>query len=113
LLIANYQTCLKIFILINLLGEEIVAGDDLYGGSDRLLSKVIPKRGIVVKLVFLSPLFFVIQLQVIFYFIKLAMCRRVNTTDLDEVVAAIGPSTKLVWLESPTNPRLQISDIRV
>ncbi|XP_062166947.1 cystathionine beta-lyase, chloroplastic [Alnus glutinosa] len=67
-------------------GEEIVAGDDLYGGSDRLLSKVIPKRGIVVK--------------------------RVNTTDLDEVVAAIGPSTKLVWLESPTNPRLQISDIR-
>ncbi|KAE8125190.1 hypothetical protein FH972_020023 [Carpinus fangiana] len=67
-------------------GEEIVAGDDLYGGSDRLLSKVIPKNGIVVK--------------------------RVNTTDLDEVVAAIGPSTKLVWLESPTNPRLQISDIR-
>lgn len=98
---------------IDILGEEIVAGDDLYGGSDRLLSKVIPKKGIVVKLVFLSPLFFVIQLQVIFNFIKLAMCRRVNTTDLDEVVAAIGPSTKLVWLESPTNPRLQISDIRV
>lgn len=101
------------FQFIDILGEEIVAGDDLYGGSDRLLSKVIPKKGIVVKLVFLSPLFFVIQLQVIFNFIKLAMCRRVNTTDLDEVVAAIGPSTKLVWLESPTNPRLQISDIRV
>lgn len=98
---------------IDILGEEIVAGDDLYGGSDRLLSKVIPKKGVVVKLVFFSPLFFVIQLQVIFNFIKLAMCRRVNTTDLDEVVAAIGPSTKLVWLESPTNPRLQISDIRV
>ncbi|GLT61185.1 hypothetical protein SLA2020_339070 [Shorea laevis] len=29
--------------------EEIVAGDDLYGGSDRLLSKVIPKKGVVVK----------------------------------------------------------------
>ncbi|XP_038885294.1 cystathionine beta-lyase, chloroplastic isoform X1 [Benincasa hispida] len=67
-------------------GEEIVAGDDLYGGSDRLLSQVIPKRGIVVK--------------------------RVNTSDLDEVSSAIGPQTKLVWLESPTNPRLQISDIR-
>ncbi|KAG2687319.1 hypothetical protein I3760_09G045800 [Carya illinoinensis] len=67
-------------------GEEIVAGDDLYGGSDRLLSKVIPKNGIVVK--------------------------RVNTSDLDEVASAIGQQTKLVWLESPTNPRQQISDIR-
>ncbi|GMP97700.1 hypothetical protein CsSME_00045856 [Camellia sinensis var. sinensis] len=67
-------------------GEEIVAGDDIYGGSDRLLSQVIPKTGIVVK--------------------------RVNTTDLDEVASAIGSWTKLVWLESPTNPRQQISDIR-
>ncbi|KAJ0014521.1 hypothetical protein Pint_20078 [Pistacia integerrima] len=33
-------------------GEEIVAGDDLYGGSDRLLSRVTPKAGIVVKLVY-------------------------------------------------------------
>ncbi|XP_010276602.1 PREDICTED: cystathionine beta-lyase, chloroplastic-like [Nelumbo nucifera] len=67
-------------------GEEVVAGEDIYGGSDRLLSQVLPKKGIVVK--------------------------RVNTTDLDEVAAAIGPWTKLVWLESPTNPRQQISDIR-
>ncbi|XP_024975966.1 cystathionine beta-lyase, chloroplastic-like [Cynara cardunculus var. scolymus] len=67
-------------------GEGIVAGEDIYGGSDRLLSRVIPNRGIVVK--------------------------RVNTTDLDEVASAIGPQTKLVWLESPTNPRQQISDIR-
>ncbi|XP_021672977.2 cystathionine beta-lyase, chloroplastic isoform X2 [Hevea brasiliensis] len=67
-------------------GEEIVAGDDLYGGSDRLLSQITPKSGIVVK--------------------------RVNTTNLDEVASAIGPWTKLVWLESPTNPRQQISDIR-
>ncbi|KAI4300869.1 hypothetical protein L6164_034197 [Bauhinia variegata] len=67
-------------------GEEIVAGDDIYGGSDRLLSQVIPKTGVVVK--------------------------RVNTSDLDEVASAIGPWTKLVWLESPTNPRIQISDIR-
>ncbi|KAF7148967.1 hypothetical protein RHSIM_Rhsim03G0041800 [Rhododendron simsii] len=67
-------------------GEEIVAGDDIYGGSDRLLSQVIPKTGVMVK--------------------------RINTTDLDEVASAIGPWTKLVWLESPTNPRQQISDIR-
>ncbi|XP_042503737.1 cystathionine beta-lyase, chloroplastic [Macadamia integrifolia] len=67
-------------------GEEIVAGEDIYGGSDRLLSQVVPKKGVVVK--------------------------RVNTTDLSAVESAIGPWTKLVWLESPTNPRLQISDIR-
>ncbi|OIW11500.1 hypothetical protein TanjilG_26866 [Lupinus angustifolius] len=41
-----------------------------------------------------------------------ALERRVNTSDLNEVASAIGPQTKLVWLESPTNPRLQISDIR-
>ncbi|CAH8384146.1 unnamed protein product [Eruca vesicaria subsp. sativa] len=67
-------------------GEEIVAGDDLCGGSDRLLSQVVPRSGVVVK--------------------------RVNTTSLEEVAAATGPRTKLVWLESPTNPRQQISDIR-
>uniref|UniRef100_A0A803MJ94 cysteine-S-conjugate beta-lyase n=1 Tax=Chenopodium quinoa TaxID=63459 RepID=A0A803MJ94_CHEQI len=66
--------------------QEIVAGDDIYGGSDRLLSQVLPKTGIVVK--------------------------RVNTSDLEEVASAIGPWTKLVWLESPTNPRQQICDIR-
>lgn len=42
----------EISILIMLLsGEEIVAGDDIYGGSDRLLSQVTPKNGVVVKLV--------------------------------------------------------------
>lgn len=33
------------------IGEEILAGDDLYGGADRLLSVVVPKSGVVVKLV--------------------------------------------------------------
>ncbi|WJX11726.1 cysteine-S-conjugate beta-lyase [Trifolium repens] len=67
-------------------GEEILAADDLYGGADRLLSQVVPRSGVLVK--------------------------RVNTSDLNEVASAIGPKTKLVWLESPTNPRIQISDIR-
>uniref|UniRef100_A0A7N0UT12 Cystathionine beta-lyase, chloroplastic n=1 Tax=Kalanchoe fedtschenkoi TaxID=63787 RepID=A0A7N0UT12_KALFE len=67
-------------------GEEIVAGDDLYGGSDRLLSQVVPKGGVVVK--------------------------RVNMADLDQVEEAIGVKTRLVWLESPTNPRMQICDVR-
>ncbi|TVU02667.1 hypothetical protein EJB05_51828, partial [Eragrostis curvula] len=67
-------------------GQEIVAGEDIYGGSDRLLSQVVPRNGIVVK--------------------------RVDTTNISDVASAIGPSTKLVWLESPTNPRQQITDIK-
>lgn len=67
-------------------GQEIVAGEDIYGGSDRLLSQVVPRNGIVVK--------------------------RVDTTKISDVVSAIGPSTRLVWLESPTNPRQQITDIK-
>ncbi|GMY19269.1 cystathionine beta-lyase, chloroplastic-like [Fagus crenata] len=67
-------------------GKEIVAGKDLYGGSYRLLTKIFPERGIVVK--------------------------RVDTSDLVEVASAIGSQTKLVWLESPTNPQQKISDIR-
>ncbi|CAM6083255.1 unnamed protein product [Calypogeia fissa] len=67
-------------------GEEIVVGDDIYGGSDRLLSKIAPKSGVIVK--------------------------RVDMSNVAEVEAAMGPKTKLVWLESPTNPRLMIADIR-
>ncbi|XP_024375089.1 cystathionine beta-lyase, chloroplastic isoform X1 [Physcomitrium patens] len=76
-------------------GQEIVAGDDIYGGSDRLLSQVAPKSGLIVNE----------RLRVFFH-------RRIDTGNLDEVRAAVGPKTKIVWLESPTNPRQMISDIR-
>ncbi|PKA58366.1 Cystathionine beta-lyase, chloroplastic [Apostasia shenzhenica] len=67
-------------------GQEIVAGEDIYGGSDRLLSQVAPRKGIVVK--------------------------RIDTSSLDDVTSAIGPKSKLIWLESPTNPRMHVTDIR-
>lgn len=38
--------------------------------------------------------------------------RRIDTGNLDAVRAAVGPKTRIVWLESPTNPRQMISDIR-
>lgn len=40
-----------IVVLFNFvsIGDELVAGDDLYGGSDRLLSNVVPRSGVVVK----------------------------------------------------------------
>src|ERR1700761_9252881 len=66
-------------------GEEIVACDDLYGGTYRLFSRILTKRGINV--------------------------RYVDFTDLDAVAAAVTSNTRLVYLESPTNPLLQIIDI--
>jgi cystathionine beta-lyase len=66
-------------------GEEILACDDLYGGTYRLFSRILAKRGIHV--------------------------RYVDFTNLNAVADAIGDTTKLVYLESPTNPLLQIIDI--
>ena len=66
-------------------GDEILASDDLYGGSVRLLEQILPRQGISV--------------------------RYVDTTDLSEVELNITPKTKLVLVETPTNPLLRVSDI--
>lgn len=66
-------------------GQEILACDDLYGGTYRLFSRILTKRGINV--------------------------RYVDFTNLDDVAAAISSNTRLIYLESPTNPLLQIIDI--
>ncbi|KAK3239986.1 hypothetical protein CYMTET_50124, partial [Cymbomonas tetramitiformis] len=66
-------------------GEKIVAGDDIYGGTSRLLMSVLPKHGVEVV--------------------------NVDTTDLAAMEQAITADTKLVMLESPTNPRMQVIDI--
>jgi cystathionine beta-lyase len=66
-------------------GEEILAGDDLYGGTTRLLARVAPRQGIRV--------------------------RWVDATDPAEVEAAIGPDTRLLLVETPTNPLLRIVDL--
>jgi len=66
-------------------GDEIIAVDDIYGGAFRLFTQVYAKFGISV--------------------------RYVDTTDVANVVDAITPQTRLIWLETPTNPTLKISDI--
>ncbi|MBK7214612.1 MAG: PLP-dependent transferase [Bacteroidales bacterium] len=66
-------------------GDEIVAIDDIYGGAFRLFSMVYSQFGVNIKYV--------------------------NTQDLAELEKAFTPQTKLVWIESPTNPTLKISDI--
>jgi cysteine-S-conjugate beta-lyase len=66
-------------------GDEILAVDDLYGGAFRLFTQVYEKFGIKLN--------------------------QVDTTDVVNVFNAITPNTKLIWLETPTNPTLKISDI--
>ncbi|RFM32855.1 trans-sulfuration enzyme family protein [Chitinophaga silvisoli] len=66
-------------------GDEIIAVDDIYGGAFRLFDKVYRKFGINVTYV--------------------------DTSDVQNVLDAITPATKLIWLETPTNPTLKISDI--
>jgi len=67
-------------------GDEIIAGDDLYGGTVRLLDRIRQRQGVSV--------------------------RYSDTTDLNSVRAALTSRTKLILLETPTNPLFRISDIR-
>jgi len=67
-------------------GDHIVAGDDLYGGSYRLFDKVLQKSN---------------GLDFTF----------VDTTNPEAVEAALRPETKMLWVETPTNPMLTLSDI--
>ncbi|MFN8503885.1 cystathionine gamma-synthase [Kouleothrix sp.] len=66
-------------------GDHVIGGDDCYGGTYRLFSKVFARHGLSFDFV--------------------------DTRDPEEVAEAIRPETKLVWLETPTNPLLKLADI--
>lgn len=66
-------------------GDEIIAVDDIYGGAFRLFTHVYEKFGITVKYV--------------------------DATNAVNVFNALTPATRLIWIETPTNPTLKISDI--
>lgn len=66
-------------------GDEIIAVDDIYGGAFRLFTHVYEKFGINVKYT--------------------------DTTDVINIIDAITPRTRLIWIETPTNPTLKITDI--
>ncbi len=66
-------------------GDEVIAANDMYGGSYRLFTKVWERYGI--KFIY------------------------VNTTDVENVKAAVTGNTKLIWVETPTNPLMNITDI--
>lgn len=66
-------------------GDHVVVGDDLYGGTYRLFSRVFERFGLAFTYV--------------------------DMTDLDAVRAAVRPATRLFWLETPSNPLLKLVDI--
>jgi len=67
-------------------GAHVVASDDLYGGSFRLFERV-RKRSAGLRIDY------------------------VDLADMDALAAAVKPETKLIWIETPTNPMLTLSDL--
>lgn len=67
-------------------GDHVLCGNDLYGGTYRVFTKVFARFGLTFSFV--------------------------DTTDLGAVEAAFTPKTKLVWVETPSNPLLKITDLR-
>ncbi len=67
-------------------GDEVISTNDLYGGSYRLFRKVYEPFGI--------------------------RFRFVDMRELSNISEAVGPKTRLVWVETPTNPMMNIIDIR-
>ncbi|MDJ1154154.1 bifunctional cystathionine gamma-lyase/homocysteine desulfhydrase [Macrococcus caseolyticus] len=75
----------SVIMLLNA-GDHIVVGSDVYGGTYRVFTKVFERIGI--KSTF------------------------VDTTDIEAVEAAISENTKMLYIETPTNPLLNVTDIR-
>jgi len=67
-------------------GDHVVAGNDVYGGTFRLFDKVLRRFGLDFTFA--------------------------DTTDAENLADALTPSTRIVWLETPTNPLLAVTDIR-
>ena len=66
-------------------GDKVLLGDDVYGGTNRLFHRVFAQLGIETVLV--------------------------DMTDIEAVKGAMDERVKLIWLETPTNPTLKITDI--
>lgn len=66
-------------------GDHVIAADDVYGGVSRLFNRILSRFDLTFTYV--------------------------DSTDTDNIVKAITPKTKLIWLETPTNPMLKITDV--
>lgn len=66
-------------------GDEVICANDMYGGTYRLFTKIFAKYGI--------------------------QFTYVDTTDVNNIRKAVSAKTKLIWIETPTNPLMNITDI--
>lgn len=78
--------CLDVIVRLLLPGDEVIAGDDLYGGTHRLLTYMHNKG----------------DLKVLHY----------DTTNTELIKSKITPKTKMIFLESPTNPLIKVCDVK-
>lgn len=67
-------------------GDHVITFDDVYGGTNRLFRNLLAPRGFELSFV--------------------------DLTDIKKLKAAIQPNTKLVWLETPSNPTMKVVDIK-
>lgn len=68
-------------------GDHVISSDDVYGGVSRLYNQILNRFGIEVTYV--------------------------DTSNPENIVEAIRPNTKMIWLETPTNPLLKITDLQL
>src|SRR6478609_2212817 len=66
-------------------GDEVIAGNDMYGGTYRMFTKIFSRMGIK------------------FHY--------VNMQDANNIRSYVNSNTKLIWIETPTNPLMNITDI--
>jgi cystathionine beta-lyase len=82
---ASGMAAITSVLLVLQAGDHIVAGEDIYGGTYRILTTVLKRWGLD--------------------------CTFVDSTDPDRIAAAIGPRTRAIFVETPSNPTLKITDL--
>lgn len=86
LVVTSGMTAMDVITRLLKPGDEVIAGDDLYGGTNRLLKYLSVNQGII--------------------------AHHVDTTNNKAVAGVVNEKTKMVLLESPTNPLIKVADIR-
>lgn len=85
LVFASGMAAITTFLMLLKSGDHIICGDDVYGGTYRLFYRIMRNFGLEFSFV--------------------------NTADPMAVALAMQPNTRVIWLETPTNPLLKIADI--
>jgi len=86
LVFASGLAATNTIILMMKKGDHMICMDDVYGGTNRLFRQIVSRYGIEIDFV--------------------------DCTNAENVAAALRPNTKMVWIETPTNPTMKLVDIK-